>query len=160
MGSITFSDIEAAAKAIEGAVERTPSSVSRTLPEILGATVILKFEIFQFVAAYKERGARNRLLALTPEERAAGVVAVSAGNHAQAVAHHARLLGIPATIVMPKHTPFVKVARTRHLGATVELYGDTIEEAMEHGRELVEKGLTFVHPFDDPKIIAGQGTVA
>jgi threonine dehydratase len=100
------------------------------------------------------------LLALSAEERSAGVVAVSAGNHAQAVAHHSRLLGIPATIVMPKGTPFVKVARTRHLGARVELAGETIEEAMAHGLELVEKGLTFIHPFDDPLVIAGQGTVA
>lgn len=160
MGQITIRDVEAAARTIEGAVLRTPSSVSRTLSEILGATVILKFEIFQFTASYKERGARNRLQALTAEERAAGVVAVSAGNHAQAVAYHARELGIPATIVMPKATPFVKAARTRHLGATVELHGDTLEEAMDRGHELVEKGLTFVHPYDDPLVIAGQGTVA
>jgi threonine dehydratase len=134
--------------------------VSRTLSEILGATVVLKFEIFQFTGAYKERGARNRLLALTPDERTAGVVAVSAGNHAQAVAYHARELGIPATIVMPKGTPFVKAARTRYLGASVELHGESFEEAMTRGLELVEKGLTFIHPFDDPLVIAGQGTVA
>src|SRR5205823_5314544 len=156
VGTVTISDVERAALAIEGAVARTPSAVSLTLSEILGATVVLKFEIFQFTAAFKERGARNRLLALTEDERAAGVVAVSAGNHAQAVAHHARLLGIPATIVMPKGTPFVKVARTRHLGGTVELHGDTLEEAMGRGHELVEKGLTFVHPYDDPLVVAGQ----
>lgn len=160
MPDITIENVRAAATAIEGAVLRSPTAISRTLSEILGATVVLKFEIFQFTAAYKERGARNRLLALSEDERAAGVVAVSAGNHAQAVAYHARLLEVPATIVMPKATPFVKVARTRHLGATVELYGDTLEEAMQRGRELVEKGLTFVHPYDDPLVIAGQGTVA
>ena len=157
---MTLDDVRRAALAISGAVARTPSARSFTLSEILGATVVLKFEIFQFTAAFKERGARNRLLALTDEERAAGVVSVSAGNHAQAVAHHARLLGIPATIVMPKGTPFVKVARTRHLGGAVELAGDTLEEAMARGLELVEKGLTFIHPFDDPLVIAGQGTVA
>jgi len=157
---VTIEDVERAAVAIRDAVARTPSAISYTLSEILGATVILKFEIFQFTGAFKERGARNRLLALTEEERSAGVVAVSAGNHAQAVAHHARLLGIPATIVMPKGTPFVKVARTRHLGATVTLHGDTLEEAMAHGFELVEKGLTFIHPFDDALVVAGQGTVA
>jgi threonine dehydratase len=157
---ITIEDVERAARAIADSVARTPSATSLTLSEILGATVILKFEIFQFTAAFKERGARNRLLALSKEEREGGVVAVSAGNHAQAVAHHARLLGIPATIVMPRGTPFVKIARTRHLGATVELAGETIEEAMTHGLELVDKGLVFIHPFDDPLVIAGQGTVA
>ncbi|MGH2828933.1 MAG: pyridoxal-phosphate dependent enzyme, partial [Dongiaceae bacterium] len=160
MTPFTLDDVRAAAAAIEGAVLRTPSGPSSTLSEILGATVILKFEIFQYTASFKERGARNRLLALAPSEREAGVVAVSAGNHAQGVAHHARLMGIPATIVMPRGTPFVKVARTRHLGATVELAGDTIEEAFARGRELVDKGLTFVHPFDDPLVAAGQGTVA
>jgi threonine dehydratase len=159
--SVTIDDVRAAAAAIEGAVVRTPSSVSSTLSEVLGCTVVVKFENFQFVAAYKERGARNKLLHLTDAERAAGVVAVSAGNHAQAVAHHAALLGIPATIVMPETTPFVKVARTRHLGATVELHGDTVADAMARGQELVKTGgRTFVHPFDDPYIIAGAGTVA
>jgi threonine dehydratase len=157
--AVTFEDIEAAAAAIKGSVIRTPSSVSDTLSEILGCTVVVKFENLQFTAAYKERGARNRLLALTPDERAAGVVAVSAGNHAQAVARHAALLGIAATIVMPTTTPFVKVARTRHLGATVELHGADLAEAMLRGRELVEAGAIFVHPFDDPLVIAGAGTV-
>jgi threonine dehydratase len=158
--AVTLADVEAAAAAIAGAVVRTPSAVSHTLSEVLGCTVVVKFENLQFVAAYKERGARNRLLALTPDERAAGVVAVSAGNHAQAVAHHARLLGIPATIVMPATTPFVKVGRTRHLGAEVELHGDDLAAAMVRGRELVAAGRTFVHPYDDPLVIAGQGTVA
>jgi threonine dehydratase len=158
--TVTFDDVEAAARAIEGAVVRTPSAVSQTLSDILGCTVVLKFENLQFTAAFKERGARNRLLALSPKERAAGVVAVSAGNHGQAVARHAALLGIPATIVMPVTTPFVKVARTRHLGANVELNGIDLNEAMARGRELVAEGRTFIHPFDDPLVIAGQGTVA
>ena len=157
---VTIDDVRAAAAAIEGAVLRTPSAVSATLSEILGCTVIVKFENLQFTAAYKERGARNRLLQLTPDERAAGVVAVSAGNHAQAVAHHAALLGIPATIVMPASTPFVKVSRTRHLGATVELCGKELADAMERGRELVAAGRVLIHPYDDPLVIAGQGTVA
>ena len=161
VATVTLADVQAAASAIAGAVVRTPSAVSHTLSEVLGATVVVKFENLQFTAAFKERGARNRLLQLNDDERAAGVVAMSAGNHAQAVAHHARLLGIPATIVMPEGTPFVKVARTRHLGATVELHGGTIAEAAARAEELVaEKGVTYVHPFDDPLVIAGQGTVA
>jgi threonine dehydratase len=157
---VTIDDVRAAAVAIESAVARSPSGVSRTVSEILGCTVVLKFENLQFTAAFKERGARNRLLALSASERAAGVVAVSAGNHGQAVARHTALLGIPATIVMPATTPFVKVARTRHLGADVELCGDDLEAAMARGRELVAEGRTFIHPFDDPHVIAGQGTVA
>jgi len=157
---VTFADVEAAARTIEGHVVRTPSAVSETLSEILGCTVIVKFENLQFTAAYKERGARNRLEALTADERAAGVVAVSAGNHAQAVARHAALLGIPVTIVMPTTTPFVKIGRTRHLGATVELYGEDLAVAMERGRELVAEGRTLIHPFDDPLVVAGQGTAA
>ena len=158
--TVTFADIEAAARTIAGAVVRTPSAVSETLSEILGCTVIVKFENLQFTAAYKERGARNRLAALTAEERTAGVVAVSAGNHAQAVARHAALLDIPATIVMPTSTPFVKIARTRHLGATVELHGDDLAAAMVRGRELIAAGRTFIHPYDDALVIAGQGTAA
>jgi threonine dehydratase len=156
---VTLADVEAAARAIEGAVVRTVSTVSSTLSEIYGCTVVMKPEVFQFTASYKERGARNRLLALTAAERAGGVVAVSAGNHAQAVARHAALLDIDATIVMPASTPFVKVVRTRHHGATVELFGADLAEAMVRGRELVAEGRTFVHPFDDPLIVAGQGTV-
>lgn len=157
--TVTLADVEAAARAIDGAVVRTSSSTSRTLSEILGCTVVVKPEVFQFTASFKERGARNRLLALSDDERAAGVVAVSAGNHAQAVAYHAAALGIPATIVMPATTPFVKVARTRHHGATVELHGADLAEAMARGHELVAEGRTFVHPFDDPLVVAGQGTV-
>ncbi len=157
---VTFADVEAAARRIEGHVVRTPSAVSETLSAVLGATIVVKFENLQFTASYKERGALNRLLNLTDDERAGGVVAVSAGNHAQAVAHHARRLDIAATIVMPEGTPFVKVSRTRDLGATVELKGETLAESMDHARLLVDSGLTFVHPFDDPLIIAGAGTVA
>src|SRR5439155_14606478 len=157
---LTLADVEAAAAAIAGAVVRTPSSVSQTLSDVLGCTVVVKFENLQFVASFKERGARNKLLSLTDAERAAGVVAVSAGNHAQAVARHARLLGIDATIVMPKTTPYVKVGRTKALGARVELWGESVAEAMAFGHELVAReGRTFVHPFDDERVIAGQGTV-
>jgi threonine dehydratase len=135
--------------------------VSETLSDVLGCTVVVKFENLQFVASFKERGARNKLAGLTDAEREAGVVAVSAGNHAQAVARHARLLGIDATIVMPETTPYVKVGRTKALGARVVLHGDSVAEAMSHGHELVEReGRTPVHPFDDPLVIAGQGTVA
>ena len=157
---VTIEEVEAAARVSAGTVARTPSTPSRTLSEILGCTIVLKFETLQFTASFKERGARNRLAALDADERAAGVVAVSAGNHAQAVARHATLLGIPATIVMPSTTPFVKVARTRYLGGTVELRGSDLDEAMEHGKRLAAQGRTFVHPYDDPLVIAGQGTVA
>ena len=157
---ISVDDVRAAAAAIEGAVVRTPSTVSQTLSELLSCTVIVKFENLQFVASFKERGALNRLLQLSEEERAAGVVAVSAGNHAQAVARHTTRLGIPAIIVMPATTPFVKVARTRHLGAHVVLHGETVAEAMSYGHELVaSEGRTLIHPFDDPAVIAGQGTL-
>jgi threonine dehydratase len=157
----TIDDIRAAAERIEGAVVRTPMLVSRTLSEIVGAEVWLKFENLQFTAAYKERGALNKLLQLTPEERARGVIAASAGNHAQAVAYHAKRLGIPATIVMPANTPTVKVTQTAGHGAAVVLHGDMFDDAYAKARELaLEKGYVFVHPFDDPKIIAGAGTVA
>jgi threonine dehydratase len=156
----TIDDIRAAAERIRGAVIRTPMLVSRTLSEIIGAEVWLKFENLQFTAAYKERGALNKLLQLTPEERKRGVIAASAGNHAQAVAYHARRLGIPATIVMPEPTPTVKVTQTAGHGATVVLYGEMFDDAYAKARELsLEKGYVFVHPFDDPQIIAGAGTV-
>jgi len=157
----TIDDIRAAAGRIKGAVVRTPMLVSRTLSEIVGAEVWLKFENLQFTAAYKERGALNKLLQLTPEERSRGVIAASAGNHAQAVAYHAKRLGIPATIVMPANTPTVKVTQTAGHGAEVVLHGDMFDDAYAHARELaLEKGYVFVHPFDDPQIIAGAGTVA
>src|SRR6476619_2575913 len=157
----TIEDIRAAAKRIEGAVIRTPMLVSRTLSEIIGAEVWLKFENLQFTAAYKERGALNKLLQLSPEERDRGVIAASAGNHAQAVAYHAKRLGIPATIVMPANTPTVKVTQTAGHGADVVLHGDMFDDAYAHARELaLERGFVFVHPFDDPQIIAGAGTTA
>jgi threonine dehydratase len=157
----TIDDIRAAAERIKGAVIRTPMLVSRTLSDIIGAEVWLKFENLQFTAAYKERGALNKLLQLLPEERERGVIAASAGNHAQAVAYHAKRLGIPATIVMPESTPTVKVTQTEGHGAAVLLYGDMFDDAYAKARELaLEKGYIFVHPFDDPKIIAGAGTVA
>src|SRR4051812_39088607 len=156
----TIDDIRAAAERIKGSVIRTPMLVSRTLSEIVGAEVWLKFENLQFTAAYKERGALNKLLQLTPEERARGVIAASAGNHAQAVAYHAKRLGIPATIVMPANTPTVKVTQTAGHGADVVLHGDMFDDADAHARELaLEKGYVFIHPFDDPQIIAGAGTV-
>ena len=160
MSVVTIDDVEAAAARLTGSIVRTPTAVSQTLSDALGCTVIVKFENLQFVASFKERGARNKLLSLTGDERRAGVVAVSAGNHAQAVARHAALLDIPATIVMPLPTPNVKVRNTRALGATVELAGETIADAMARGHELAAKGLTFVHPFDDPAVIAGGGTCA
>ena len=157
----TIDEIRAAAERIKNAVIRTPMLVSRTLSEIIGAEVWLKFENLQFTAAYKERGALNKLLQLTPEERARGVIAASAGNHAQAVAYHAKRLCIPATIVMPATTPTVKVTQTAGHGATVVLHGDMFDDAYARARELaLENGYVFVHPFDDPQIIAGAGTVA
>src|SRR5690348_17741185 len=157
----TIDDIRAAAERIKGAVIRTPMLVSRTLSEIIGAEVWLKFENLQFTAAYKERGALNKLLQLSPEERQRGVIAASAGNHAQAVAYHAKRLGIPAVIVMPESTPTVKVTQTAGHGAQVVLHGDMFDDAYARARELaLENGYVFVHPFDDPQIIAGAGTVA
>ncbi|HRD77191.1 MAG TPA: threonine ammonia-lyase [Hyphomicrobiaceae bacterium] len=157
----TLADVEAARKLIAGHVLVTACSESRTLSEICGARVWLKQENMQFTAAFKERGAINRLSALTPEERKRGVIAMSAGNHAQGVAYHARRLSIPSTIVMPIGTPMVKVENTRRHGAKVIVTGDTLEDAAvfarEHGRE---KGLTFIHPYDDKLVAAGQGTIA
>src|SRR6187551_2376558 len=156
----TIDDIRAAAERIKGAVIRTPMLMSRTLSQLIGAEVWLKFENLQFTSAYKERGALNKLLQLSEEERARGVIAASAGNHSQAVAYHAKRLGIPATIVMPASTPTVKVTQTESHGATVVLHGDMFDDAYAKARELaLEKGYVFVHPFDDPQIIAGAGTV-
>ncbi len=158
---LTPADVRAAAERISGAVVHTPTLYSRTLSEITGAHVWLKFENLQFTAAYKERGALNKLLMLSEAERAKGVIAASAGNHSQGLAYHAGRLGIPVTIVMPKSTPMIKVQLTRGHGATVILEGDTFDEANAHAK-LLEKqlDLTFVHPFDDPAVMAGQGTVA
>jgi len=158
---VSFGDIEKAALAIKGAVLVTDCDQSRTLSEMLGAEIWLKFENLQFTAAFKERGALNRLLALSDDERRRGVIAMSAGNHAQGVAYHARRLGIRATIVMPVGTPMVKVENTRRHGTHVIVEGATLEEAaqfaVEEGRR---HGLVFIHPYDDPLVIAGQGTVA
>lgn len=157
----SITDIRAAADRIAGAVVRTPFLMSRTLSEIIGAEVWLKFENLQFTAAYKERGALNKLLQLTGDERARGVIAASAGNHAQAVAYHGRRLGIPVTIVMPTSTPLMKVAQTEEHGARVVLHGDRFDDAYARAREIeAAEGLVFVHPFDDPAIVAGTGTIA
>ena len=157
----TIDDIRAAADRIAGAVLRTPFLKSRTLSEIVGTEVWLKFENLQFTAAYKERGALNKLLQLVETERARGVIAASAGNHAQAVAYHGRRLGIPVTIVMPVNTPLVKVAQTEEHGARVILHGERFDDAYAEARKLeAAEGLVFVHPFDDPGIVAGTGTIA
>ncbi|MBI5263164.1 MAG: threonine ammonia-lyase [Bradyrhizobium sp.] len=158
---VAMTDLRAAAETIRGSIVATPCHHSRTLSEICGCDVWLKFENLQFTSSFKERGALNRLNALSPDERRRGVIAMSAGNHAQGVAYHARRLGIPATIVMPIGTPMVKIENTRRHGAEVIVTGATLEEAGEfaqnHGRA---HGQIFVHPYDDPLIIAGQGTVA
>ena len=157
----TIDDIRAAQVRIKGAVIRTPMQVSRTLSEIIGAEVWLKFENLQFTSAYKERGALNKLSQLSDDERRRGVIAASAGNHAQAVAYHGKRLGIPVTIVMPIGTPTVKVTQTEEHGAHVILHGAMFDDADAHARELEHRdGLVFVHPFDDAQIIAGQGTAA
>lgn len=159
--SLTLSDIEAAAAAIAGHVIETPCLHSRTLSELTGAEVWLKFENLQFTASFKERGALVKLASLGETQRRRGVIAASAGNHAQGVAYHARRLGIPAVIVMPRFTPSVKVERTRAFGAEVLLAGDGFDEARAHALELAPSlGLEFVHPYDDDLIMAGQGTVA
>jgi len=158
---VTLDHVRAAAAAIAGSVVETPCIVSRTLSGITGAEVWLKFENLQFTAAFKERGALNKLRTLTDAQRAAGVLAVSAGNHAQAVAYHAQRLGIRATIVMPRFTPHIKVERTRGFGAEVILSGETFDEARRAGLGIAaERGATLVHPYDDPLVIAGQGTIA
>lgn len=158
--SPTLDDIRLAATRLDGHIRRTPFAPARTLSALTGAEVFLKFENLQFTASFKERGALNRLLDLTPEERARGVIAMSAGNHAQGVAYHARRLGVPAVIVMPRHTPDVKVEHTRDHGAEVVLHGDTFHEAAAHARRLrAERDLVLVHPFDDPAVVAGQGTL-
>jgi threonine dehydratase len=159
--SVALADVEAAAARLRGQIVDTPCLLSRTLSEITGAEVWLKFENHQYTASFKERGAYNRLVQLDAAERARGVVAMSAGNHAQGVAYHGRRLGVPATIVMPAFTPFSKVESTERLGARVLLEGDTVDDAAKFAHELEERErLTFVHPFDDPLIIAGQGTIA
>ena len=159
--TVTLDDIRDAARLIASAIGHTPLALSRTLSHLTGAEVFLKFENLQYTASFKERGALVKLLSLDAAQRRAGVVAASAGNHAQGVACHAQRLGIPATIVMPRHTPFIKVVRTRDFGAEVVLEGDGVAEAARHAGTLAaERGLTVIHPYDDVHVIAGQGTVA
>ncbi len=158
---LSLEDVRAAAARIEGAVVRTDCDYSRTLSEITGADIWLKFENLQFTAAYKERGALNALLHLSEEQRARGVIAASAGNHAQGLSYHGSRLGIPVTIVMPRPTPTIKVMQTEAVGGTVVLEGETFDEAYAHARSMERQlGLTFIHPFDHPLVAAGQGTVA
>jgi threonine dehydratase len=157
---VSLEDIRSAASALSGAVVATPCLLSRTLSSIAGARVWLKFENHQFTASFKERGALNKLLRLDAVARAAGVIAVSAGNHAQGVAYHASRLGIPSVIVMPRFTPNVKVEQTRAFGAEVILHGENFDEAKAHAFEVMAaRKLTLVHPYDDPMVIAGQGTI-
>lgn len=157
---LTIEDVRDAARILEGQVKRTPLTHSRTLSEITGAEVWVKFENLQFTASFKERGALNKLSHLSEEEKQRGIIAASAGNHAQGVAYHARRLGIPATIVMPVTTPFNKVEHTQACGARVLLEGHTFDEAKAFADKVAEEhGLTWIHPFDDPLIIAGQGTI-
>jgi threonine dehydratase len=158
--AVGFADIEAAAATLAGQVVRTPCLRSERLSELLGCDITLKFETFQHSSSFKDRGALVKLASLSDEERARGVIAMSAGNHAQGVAYHATRLGIPATIVMPKLTPFVKVEKTTQFGAQVLLEGDSVDEAADYAHRLAaERNLTFIHPYDDPLIIAGQGTI-
>jgi threonine dehydratase len=158
---VTIEDIRRAAVVIEGQVVHTPCLHSRTLSEICGCQIVLKFENQQFTASFKDRGALVKLTALPEAEKRAGVIAMSAGNHAQAVAYHAQRLGIAATIVMPNGTPQVKVENTRRFGARVLFGGEAIDESAVFARELAAKeGLSFVHPYDDEHVIAGQGTIA
>ncbi|MDN5841933.1 MAG: threonine ammonia-lyase [Alcaligenaceae bacterium] len=158
---LNIDDIRQAAKRIQGQVVETPCLESKVLSELTGAQVFLKFENLQFTATFKERGAYNKLVQLSEAERKRGVIAMSAGNHAQGVAYHARRLDIPATIVMPSFTPAVKVAGTQNFGARVILHGSTLEAAYEHAHSLAEQEQrVFVHPYNDPAIMAGQGTIA
>ena len=158
---LTIDDIRAAAGRIKGAVVRTDMDYSQTLSQIAGCDVWLKFENLQFTAAYKERGALNALLHLNEEQRARGVIAASAGNHAQGLSYHGTRLGIPVTIVMPRTTPTVKVMQTEQVGGKVMLEGESFDEAYAYARSMEKQlGLTFIHPFDDPIVAAGQGTVA
>ncbi|HEY6578934.1 MAG TPA: threonine ammonia-lyase [Rhizomicrobium sp.] len=158
---VTLDDIRAAAERIRGAVERTPSHWSRTLSAMTGCDIHLKFENLHFTSSFKERGALNKLLSLSPEERRRGVAAMSAGNHAQGVAYHAGRLGIPATIVMPEGTPYNKIKHTKNFGARVILDGVTLEQAFDRAQKIAsEEHLAFIHPYEDAKVVAGQGTVA
>ncbi len=159
--TVTLSDIEAARRVIAGQVLHTPMLPAPKLSALTGADVYVKYENLQVTNSFKERGALNKLVSLAPSERARGVIAMSAGNHAQAVAYHAQRLGIPATIVMPVTTPFVKVEATKSYGAEAVVDGESIAEAQMRAEAIArERGLTFVHPYDDARVIAGQGTIA
>lgn len=159
--TLGIDDIREAARVLQGQIVRTPCAPSRVLSKIVGAEVWLKFENFQFTASFKDRGAANKLSRLTEAERRGGVCAMSAGNHAQAVAHHATRLGIRSIIVMPRNTPFTKVRNTRELGAEVILQGANLAESQDWLQaNLLGQGLTLVHPYDDPLVMAGQGTIA
>lgn len=158
--SVSIADIRAAADLLAGQVVRTPSIPAPRLGESLGCELYLKLENLQATGSFKDRGSLVKLLSLTPDQAKTGVIAMSAGNHAQGVAYHAQRLGIPATIVMPEFAPFTKVERTKDFGARVVLTGDTLDASATAAREIAEReGLTFVHPFDDEKIVAGQGTI-
>lgn len=157
---LSLTNIEQAAKRLQGHLLETPCVESKTLSQLTGAQIYLKFENLQYTASFKERGACNKLAQLSVDERRRGVIAMSAGNHAQGVAYHAQRLGLRAVIVMPCSTPGVKIERTRGFGAEVVLYGDTLDESRTHALLLAEgEGLVFVHPYDDETIVAGQGTV-
>jgi len=161
MADISLQDVRDAAARIAGSIARTPFDHSRTLSRLTGADIWLKFENLQFTASFKERGALNKLLSLDAAERARGVIAMSAGNHAQGVAFHAARLGVRAVIVMPRGTPNSKVRGTQVHGAEVVIEGDTLADASLHAHNLAKReGLTFIHPYDDPLVVAGQGTVA
>jgi len=158
---LTLDHVRAAHDRIRDSIVATPTLHSQTLSKLTGANIYLKFENLQFTAAYKERGALNAILLLSEEQRGKGVIAASAGNHAQGLSYHGTRLGIPVTIVMPVPTPTVTVMQTASVGGKVVLFGETFDDAYEHARQLeAEQGLTFVHPFDDPNVAAGQGTVA
>ncbi len=158
---LTLADVQAARERVRDAIVQTPTLYSQTLSKLTGANIYLKFENLQFTAAYKERGALNALLLLDEEARSRGVIAASAGNHAQGLSYHGTRLGVPVTIVMPETTPTVKIMQTESVGGKVVLHGESFDDASKYARILEkEQGLTFVHPFDDPHVAAGQGTVA
>jgi threonine dehydratase len=158
---LTLDHVRAAHARIRDSIVETPTLHSQTLSKLTGANIYLKFENLQFTAAYKERGALNAILLLSEQQRSKGVIAASAGNHAQGLSYHGTRLGIPVTIVMPVPTPTVKVMQTESVGGKVVLFGETFDDAYKYARQLeAEQGLTFVHPFDDPNVAAGQGTVA
>ena len=159
--NVSLAEIVAARARLNGVIARTPCGESAALSELTGANIFCKQEYLQRTGSFKERGARNALAQLTPEQARQGVITASAGNHALGLAWHGRLLGIPVTVVMPRFAPLVKIARCQQFGATVVLNGDTFDEArIEAGRLSAQRQLTYIHPFDDLRVIAGQGTLA